>query len=213
MEDHRYLEGMRNGILMLEEQLTKKGSKLDKQTARKAVRRLWDNFRTEFHNLGGEPLVFAERRCTGILFTPDFNGQIPGYALPYKHLFANSVSLVGRSDLLRCRAASYLHAGVANRGIAHQTHRAKQEKRTAITGGENFSVCARCSSTLSDGRCHRRRARLSRATPETPGCSRQSIEPALERAESSKGSSAWVLEAELVSPAHSFRLTQFPLSE
>jgi hypothetical protein len=56
MEDHRYLEGMRNGILMLEEQLTKKGSKLDKQTARKAVRRLWDNFRTEFHNLGGEPL-------------------------------------------------------------------------------------------------------------------------------------------------------------
>jgi hypothetical protein len=35
MEDHRYLEGLRTGILMLEEQLTKKGSKLDKQTARK----------------------------------------------------------------------------------------------------------------------------------------------------------------------------------
>jgi len=56
MEDHRYLEEMRNGILTLEEKLTKKGSKLDKQTAWKAVRRLWDKFRTEFHNLSGELL-------------------------------------------------------------------------------------------------------------------------------------------------------------
>jgi hypothetical protein len=55
MEDHRYLEGMRNGILMLEEQLTKKGSKLDKQTARKAVRRLGITSKPNFITWAANP--------------------------------------------------------------------------------------------------------------------------------------------------------------
>jgi hypothetical protein len=59
-------------------------------------------------------VIFAAGRSTGILFVPDFNGQIPRHALSHRYPFANSVSLVDCADLLRCWSGSDLHAGSAN---------------------------------------------------------------------------------------------------
>ena len=77
-------------------------------------------------------VIFATCGCTGILFVSDFNGH--HYALPHRYFLADSVSLVDRTNLLRCWSSTDLHASVANRGVARQAQQEKGEKRTAITG-------------------------------------------------------------------------------
>src|SRR5438094_5749702 len=134
----------------------------------------------------------------GILFMPNFNTQIPQYALPHKLCFENPISLVDHIDLLRCRPSSNLHAGLADQGVVQQPRRAKQEKRATVISRKDRSLWAKGPSSLSERRCRRQRARLSRPTPQAPRCSRHRIEPAANRAEGPKGSFEWILEVECV---------------
>ena len=103
-------------------------------------------------------VIFAACRCTGILFVPDFNGQILRYAFPHRYSFENLVSLVDRPDLFLCRSGSDLRTGVANRGGPAETQRPKQEKGTALISRENFKVCTHYSSAIPN-----RRRRCQRA--------------------------------------------------
>ena len=60
MADHRYDEGVRNGILMLQDTLLKNTrGPLDKEGVRKAAQALWQRYTTEVHNLGGSAEKFG----------------------------------------------------------------------------------------------------------------------------------------------------------